>query len=130
MVHLRRSFFRTESKPDRPWTLWANNVWRNQFLFWSVVGGFVTVFPIIYIPVLNTTVFKHGPIYWEWGIVFVESGLFVMGIEGWKFLKRVYFRRYGEKVANPEKELGGATFSRYASVATSAGTDIEKQDAD
>lgn len=41
------------------------------------------------------------------------------GIELWKFGKRVYFRRYGDKVSNPENELGGKTFSRYASLATS-----------
>lgn len=119
MVHMRRSFFRMESKPSQPWVLWAQNVWRNQFLFWSIISGFVTVFPIIYIPGLNTIVFKHGPIYWEWGIVFVESALFVMGIELWKYGKRVYFRHYGEKVANPEMDLGGATFSRYTSFAVS-----------
>jgi len=119
MVHMRRSFFRMESKPERPWTLWANNVWRNKFLFWSVFAGFITVFPIIYIPGLNTVVFKHRPISWEWGIVFAESGLFVVGIELWKFGKRAYFRRYGEKVSNPERELSGLTFSRYTSFATS-----------
>jgi Na+-exporting ATPase len=126
MVHLRRSFFRMESKPDCPWTLWARNVWRNQFLFWSVFAGVVTVFPIIYIPGLNTVVFKHKSISWEWGIVIIEAVLFIAGIEGWKYLKRAYFRRYGEKVANPEVELGGITFSRYASRATTASTDVEK----
>lgn len=122
MVHLRRSFFRMEGKPERPWTLWARNVWRNQFLFWSVFAGFVTVFPIVYVPGLNTIVFKHGPISWEWGIVFVESAMFVAGIELWKWGKRVYFRRFGIVVKNPEMELGGATFSRYASFAHSEAT--------
>ena len=119
MVHLRRSFFRMESKPDKPWTLWIHNVWRNQFLFWSVFTGFITVFPILYIPGLNTIVFKHRPITWEWGIVFVESGMFMAGIELWKFFKRFYFRRYGETVSNPEKELSGRNFSRYTSYARS-----------
>ena len=136
MVHMRRSFFRMEGKPKRPWTLWIRNVWRNKFLFWSVMAGFVTVFPIIYIPGLNTIVFKHRPISWEWGIVFIESSLFVGGIELWKFGKRVYFRRHGEGARNPERELGGPTFSRYASFATSSisgggarkdGEDIEMQ---
>lgn len=127
MVHMRRSFFRMEGKPERPWTLWARNVWRNQFLFWSVFAGFITVFPIIYIPGLNTVVFKHRPISWEWGIVFVESILFVVGIELWKFGKRAYFRRYGEKVHNPEIELGGLTFSRYTSFATSENTSMGEQ---
>ena len=125
MIHLRRSFFRMTPKPDSPFTLWTHHVWRNQFLFWSVFAGFVTVFPIIYIPGLNTVVFKHAPISWEWGIVFVEAGMFILGIEAWKWVKRVYFRRYGDVVNNPEKELQGHTFSRYASVATSAGGSSE-----
>ncbi|KAA8907824.1 putative P-type Na+-ATPase [Sphaerosporella brunnea] len=130
MVHLRRSFFRMEGKPEHPWTLWIRNVWRNKFLFWSVFAGFVTVFPIIYIPGLNHIVFKHGSISWEWGIVFIESGLFIAGIELWKLCKRVYFRRYGEKVANPEKELSGSTFSRYASIATSVSSGPQKPESD
>lgn len=120
MIHLRRSFFRMEGKPDKPWTLWMRNVWRNKFLFWSVFAGFITIFPIIYIPGLNTVVFKHGPISWEWGIVFVETLLFIAGIEAWKWGKRVYLRRHGERVMNPELELAGNTFSRYASVASKA----------
>lgn len=124
MVHMRRSFFRMARRPQAPWTLWARHVWRNRFLFWSVAAGFATVFPIIYIPGLNTVVFKHGPISWEWGIVFVESALFVAGIELWKLGKRVYFRRYGERVRNPASELGGVPFARYTSFASSGGTSV------
>lgn len=132
MIHLRRSFFRMESKPKHPWTLWARDVWRNKFLFWSVFAGVVTIFPIVYIPGLNKVVFKHSPISWEWAVVFIESAMFIGGIELWKFSKRVYFRRFGQKVDNPERELGGTTFSRYASFATSSGTkrssmDVEAQ---
>lgn len=124
MVHLRRSFFRMEPKPKHPTTLWMKHVWRNPFLFWSIFAGFVTVFPIIYIPVINHQVFKHAPISWEWGIVFVEAVLFFAGVEAWKLCKRIYFRRWGEKAVNPELELAGKTFSRYASVAVS---DVENQ---
>jgi len=127
MVHMRRSFFRMESKPDNPFTIWMRHAWRNPFLFWSIFAGFVTVFPIIYIPVINTKVFKHAPISWEWGIVFIESILFFAGVELWKLGKRVYFRRWGEKAINPETELAGQNFSRYASVATDG--DVEKQTA-
>ncbi|KAF8658396.1 hypothetical protein AX16_002004 [Volvariella volvacea WC 439] len=126
MVHMRRSFFRMEGKPKNPWTIWMKHIWRNKFLFWSIFAGFVTVFPIIYIPGLNRVVFKHGPISWEWGIVFVESAMFVLGIELWKWLKRVYYRRYGEKVVNPEFELGNRAFSRYASLAMSGATEVEQ----
>lgn len=124
MVHMRRSFFRMESKPEHPFTVWMRHAWRNPFLFWSIFAGFVTVFPIIYIPVINTKVFKHAPISWEWGIVFIEAILFFAGVEAWKFGKRIYFRRWGEKAINPETELAGQNFSRYASVATDG--DVEK----
>lgn len=72
-------------------------MWRNQFLFWAIVAGFVTLFPLIYIPILNTVVFKHAPIDWEWGIVFVAAGIFFAGVETWKWCKRVYFRRKARK---------------------------------
>jgi Na+-exporting ATPase len=130
MIHLRRSFFRMESKPKHPWSLWARDVWRNKFLFWSVFAGVVTVFPIIYIPGLNRIVFKHSPISWEWAVVFIESTMFIGGIEVWKFFKRAYFRRFGQNVRNPEKELGGTTFSRYASFATTVGTKGGKSSVD
>lgn len=130
MVHMRRSFFRMEPKPKHPYTIWAIHVWRNPFLFWSIIAGFVTVFPIIYIPVINKKVFKHAPITWEWAIVFILSGVFFAGVELWKFGKRVYFRRNGDKVKNPEAELSGQTFSRYTSIATSmasSSNDVEAQ---
>lgn len=124
MVHMRRSFFRMEPKPKHPATIWMRHVWRNPFLFWSIFAGFVTVFPIIYVPVVNRKVFKHAPISWEWGIVFVEAALFFFGVESWKWLKRIYYRRWGEKALNPELELSGKAFSRYTSVAVS---DVENQ---
>src|SRR5690606_10717726 len=89
MVHMRRSFFRMAPKPENPYTAWMHHIWRNPFLFWSIFAGFITVFPIIYIPVINDKVFKHGPISWEWGIVFIEAALFFAGVELWKFCKRV-----------------------------------------
>jgi len=124
MVHMRRSFFRMEPKPKNPATIWMKHAWRNPFLFWSIFAGFVTVFPIIYVPVINHKVFKHAPISWEWGIVFVEATLFFGGVEAWKWIKRIYYRRWGEKAINPELELSGKAFSRYTSTAIS---DVENQ---
>ncbi|KAB8265759.1 hypothetical protein BDV32DRAFT_158112 [Aspergillus pseudonomiae] len=93
MVNMRRSFFRMQPKSKRYFTQWMHDVWRNPFLFWSIMAGFVTTFPILYIPVINKVVFKHTGISWEWGIVFVEAILFFMGVELWKWAKRVFFRR-------------------------------------
>ncbi|KAH8078053.1 sodium transport atpase [Cristinia sonorae] len=97
MISLRRSFFRMHPKSKTPYTQWMRDVWRNPVLFWSVMFGFVTVFPIIYIPVINTVVFKHSPISWEWAIVFIASLLFMLAAEAWKYAKRVYYRRQDRK---------------------------------
>ena len=58
----------------------------------------MTIFPTLYIPVLNTAVFKHKGISWEWGIIFVESILFFAGCESWKWAKRIYFRRVAKSI--------------------------------
>ena len=57
------------------------------------------MFPVIYIPVLNDTVFKHGPITWEWAVVISGLILFLFGVEIWKFMKRKLIRR-GENMGN------------------------------
>ncbi|KAL4973931.1 hypothetical protein BDW66DRAFT_140998 [Aspergillus desertorum] len=97
MVNLRLSFFRMQPESKRYITQWMYDVWRNKFLFWSIIAGWITTFPILYIPGLNTVVFKHTGISWEWGIVFVEAVLFFIGVEAWKWAKRVYFRRQARK---------------------------------
>ncbi|KAL6232057.1 hypothetical protein BDW75DRAFT_218556 [Aspergillus navahoensis] len=97
MVNLRLSFFRMQPDSKKYFTQWMYDVWRNKFLFWSIMAGWITTFPILYIPVLNTAVFKHTGISWEWGIVFVEAVLFFVGVEAWKWAKRVYFRRQARK---------------------------------
>ena len=97
MVNMRRSFFRMQPKSKKYFTQWMYDVWRNKFLFWSIIAGFVTTFPILYIPVINHVVFKHTGISWEWAIVFVEALLFFLGVETWKFAKRVFFRWRAKK---------------------------------
>jgi len=106
MTHMRRSFFRVRPQGS-VWTQWARDVWRNRFLFWAVLAGFGTVFPVLYIPVINRDVFKHEGISWEWGIVFVSSALFVAGVELWKFAKRVYFRRADAAAGASDDEEAG-----------------------
>src|SRR6185436_8541382 len=67
-----------------------HDVYENRFLFWSVVIGSVVVFPCIYIPGLNTSVFKHKEITWEWALPVVAVLIFVSGVELWKFMKRAF----------------------------------------
>ncbi|KAL1649268.1 P-type ATPase [Diplodia intermedia] len=97
MVDMRRSFFRMQPNSKRYATQWAHDVWRNKFLFWSIMTGFVTVIPTMYIPVINHEVFRHTGISWEWGLVFVATTLFFAGVEAWKWAKRIFFRRMDAK---------------------------------
>lgn len=113
MVNMRRSFFRMQPKSKKYFTQWIIDIWRNKFLFWSIIAGFVTMFPLIYIPKLNTVVFKHAPISWEWGIVFVEAILFFLGIESWKWAKRIYFRHRAKKHTDHKADLQTRTFGHY-----------------
>ncbi|KAI9375958.1 hypothetical protein BJX61DRAFT_24135 [Aspergillus egyptiacus] len=103
MVNMRRSFFRMQPGSKKYFTQWMFDIWRNQFLFWAIIAGFILVFPVLYIPVINHDVFKHSGISWEWGIVGVETVLFFTGVEGWKWAKRVFFRRRGRKAAEGER---------------------------
>ena len=111
MVNMRRSFFRMQPKSKKYFTQWMYDVWRNQFLFWAVIAGFVTIFPTLYIPVINHVVFKHTGISWEWGVVLVEALLFFGGVESWKWVKRIYFRRTAKKTG--QADLESMVFSRY-----------------
>ncbi|KAK5993895.1 Sodium/potassium exporting P-type ATPase 5 [Cladobotryum mycophilum] len=132
MVDMRRSFFRMQPKSKRYFTQWILDTWRNQFLFWAIVSGFVSMFPLIYIPKLNTVVFKHSGISWEWGVVFVEAILFFVGIEAWKWAKRIYFRRAARKGAGGVKDIEARVFGHYFNsaenmTAENAGPDITEE---
>lgn len=124
MVDMRRSFFRMNPDSKKYLTQWIYDVWRNKFLFTGIMIGFVTVFPILYIPGLNDVVFAHTGISWEWGVVFVEAILFILGVEAWKWCKRVYFRRRAQTAGQSGSgRLGKSTtgISRYTTMSTSEG---------
>ncbi|OAA60643.1 sodium transport ATPase 5 [Cordyceps fumosorosea ARSEF 2679] len=76
---------------------WAKHLWGNKFLFFSVTVVFAIVFPTIYIPGLNHVVFLHTGITWEWAVVFISVGVWMVGTESWKWMKRAYFRRTASK---------------------------------
>ncbi|KAI0533206.1 putative sodium P-type ATPase [Xylaria digitata] len=80
LIDFCRSFF---SMP-KGFKAWANHLWGNPFLFYSVTVVFVSVFPTIYIPAINRVVFLHDGITWEWVVVFISTGLFVAAAEAWK----------------------------------------------
>ncbi|KAL1296594.1 hypothetical protein AAFC00_000088 [Neodothiora populina] len=115
MIDMRRSFFRMQPGSKRHFTQWMLDVWRNKFLFSAVLVGFVTLFPVLYIPVINRKVFRHEGISWEWAIVFIASLMFFVGVEFWKWCKRVVFRRLdARKNANGQADdLENSAFSSY-----------------
>ncbi|KAK3303016.1 uncharacterized protein B0T15DRAFT_261333 [Chaetomium strumarium] len=118
LVDMRRSFFRMQPGSKKYLTQWFHDVWRNKFLFWAIVFGFVTLFPTLYIPVINHAVFKHTGISWEWGIVFIAAFLFFLGVELWKWGKRVFFRRRARKTTGmrwKDMDIEQRVFGEYLS---------------
>ncbi|TLD30323.1 hypothetical protein PspLS_02256 [Pyricularia sp. CBS 133598] len=86
---LRRSMFRLNPDSTSKFPFFED-IYENRFLFWSVIIAFFSVFLAVYIPGLNTNVFKHRGITWEWGLVFGGLIVFVVGVEAWKFIKRKF----------------------------------------
>jgi potassium/sodium efflux P-type ATPase len=124
VIDMRRSFFRMQPDSPRLFTQWMHDVWRNQFLFWAIMIGFILIFPILYIPVINDNVFRHSGISWEWAIVFINTALFFVGVEGWKWAKRVYFRKQAAKKTGNDADLETRMFERYL---TQSSQDEEKE---
>ncbi|KAF1981081.1 cation transporting ATPase [Aulographum hederae CBS 113979] len=124
MKDLRRSFFRLSDHSENVWFGWMGDIYNNKFLFWSIIGGFVTIFPTLYIPVINHDVFKHEGISWEWGIVFIETALFFAGVEAWKWGKRIYFRGQEKKEIGETGDLESRVFGSYL---TGSSSDYEEE---
>ncbi|KAH7163408.1 hypothetical protein B0J13DRAFT_36453 [Dactylonectria estremocensis] len=87
---LRRSMFRLNPEDDSKFPFFKD-IYSNKFLFWSVIVGGLSVFPVVYIPFLNHKFFKHTGITWEWALAVGFTVVFVAGIELWKLTKR-HFR--------------------------------------
>ena len=88
------------------------DIYANRFLFFAVVIGALSVFPAVYIPGLNTNVFKHQGITWEWGLSFGAIVIFVLGVEAWKGMKRQFgWFRVGEEVRTDKLSLNQGFFS-------------------
>jgi magnesium-transporting ATPase (P-type) len=90
LVDLRQSIFSLGRGNGKRW---IQVLWQNKVLFTAVIVGLVTLFPVLYIPVINRNVFKHSGITREWGLVVLATVLFFLGVEAWKFCKRLYFRK-------------------------------------
>jgi len=105
---LRRSLFRLDPHSESRFPFFKD-IYENKFLFFSVVVGALVVFPCIYIPGFNTSVFKHKGISWEWGLSFAGLIIFVVGMEAWKAVKRAtgWFAEGDEDVGARSDREGG-----------------------
>jgi Na+-exporting ATPase len=101
---IRRSMFRLNPDSNSRFPF-LKDVYENTFLFWAVVIGALSVFPAVYIPGLNTKVFKHVGISWEWALSAGAIFVFVLGIEGWKACKR-YWRLFEIVGVDGEEKRG------------------------
>ncbi|OUM54476.1 hypothetical protein BVG19_g3875 [[Candida] boidinii] len=114
VIDIRRSLFALQPNTTTPYTQVFKDLWSNQFLFWSVILGFGTIFPTVYIPVINDKVFLSTGISYEWGYSVAMTFLFLLGCEGYKWGKRVYFRKQVKKAHNPESDLEkNSPFSQF-----------------
>ncbi|KAI9314290.1 potassium/sodium efflux P-type ATPase [Dichotomocladium elegans] len=76
------------------WT-WSGMMKRKQnwYLIYSFAACFVLCLVVLYVPVLNTVVFKHKGITWEWGMVVLSCLIYMAFTEVWKLLKRRHLRK-------------------------------------
>ena len=92
VVDMRRSFFRMHPNSKTPVRQFFKDITSNKFLFWSIMFGFASAFPVVYIPVINDVVFLHKPISYEWGLALAFSAAFWVACEIHKYIKRQYFK--------------------------------------
>lgn len=117
MIDLRRSMFFFNPESPHKYTQLYYHLKGNKFLLWSVVLGFLSVFPVIYIPVINRDIFKHSQITWEWILALSGVLFFIIGSELWKWIKRIYLRYRKKRVYNFFSDLEkNCPFERYVSI--------------
>lgn len=106
--NLRRSMFSLDPESSGGSKFpFFKDIYENKFLFYAVVIGAVSVFPAVYIPGLNTQVFKHMGIGWEWALSLGSVVLFVAGVEAWKACKRRFgWFAVGGVEEGSERKLG------------------------
>lgn len=119
-LHPLNSLFFMRPELENPWWLQTYiDLKSNRFLLWSIIGGFVSVFPVVYIPVINNKVFLHAPIGWEWGLSIAFVLLFLLGCETWKWIKRIHRRYAVRKNKDMDLDVHNDPFQSYASFSKS-----------
>ncbi|KAJ1918952.1 hypothetical protein H4219_002308 [Mycoemilia scoparia] len=64
----------------------------NRFLLYGSLVGIIIAVLALYIPGLNTAVFKHKGIGWEWGLVIKSIFVFIVLSDLWKTMKSHFYR--------------------------------------
>lgn len=91
--------------------------YNNKTLFYSLLGGVVITVVLIYLPFINESVFKHGNIGWEWGVVVAGVVVFHLMAEFYKFIKR---RLWARKMAKLPGMVGKSVKSKEAPLGANA----------
>ncbi|KAI9596494.1 hypothetical protein BDF19DRAFT_491261 [Syncephalis fuscata] len=61
---------------------------KSKSLLFSILFGILLLFPVLYIPVINTEVFKHTSLTWEWALVLIALVIFILISELYRWAKR------------------------------------------
>lgn len=124
--HFSRSLFNMDPIRYPKATSVLPTVWNNRFLFWAVMAGFVIAFPVIYLPVINKSVFKHQAIGWEWGVVFGCTLVYLVLVESWKAVKRAFGIGSGKNATlTLEDAEMRAGFGAFTPLSMSANASVE-----
>ncbi|KAI8082721.1 potassium/sodium efflux P-type ATPase [Halteromyces radiatus] len=75
------------------WSFKALRGPQNFYLYGSFLFGLVLLVIVLYVPVLNTSVFKHEGITWEWGMTAASVLAYIALAELWKALKRKFYHK-------------------------------------
>ncbi|RCI03513.1 hypothetical protein CU098_010868 [Rhizopus stolonifer] len=73
------------------WSISALRGPKNIYLYWSTLFGFILLIIALYVPGLNTSVFRHLPISWEWGMTAASVLFYIAVVESYKWIKRKFF---------------------------------------
>jgi Na+-exporting ATPase len=75
--HFTRSIFNLDpARYPGPFSIFPT-LWRNGFLFWAMTAGFLIIFPVFSIPLVNERIFKHKSTGWEWGVSFACLTIYI-----------------------------------------------------
>ncbi|KAI8051574.1 potassium/sodium efflux P-type ATPase [Syncephalis plumigaleata] len=90
---------------------------KSKPVVFSMLLGILLLFPALYIPVVNTEVFKHKPLTWEWALVIIAVVIFIILSELYRWIKRrclrpEYIQAAGDDWDDDEEDNQDLRFTR------------------